>query len=113
MIVKYYKTRSLLFFTITIIMAAYFSANRLLKINLIGSTLCCILILSIDFLLIPLIGYKGAAIANLISYSIATSYVIIQSTHYIKVSYKNFVILKKSDFNLISTWITESGVKSK
>jgi O-antigen/teichoic acid export membrane protein len=102
-----------LLFTITIILAAYFSAHRLLKVNLIGSVICCGLMLLFDFLLIPTMSYKGAAIANLIAYSIATSYVIAQSMKFIKLSLKDFFILSKSDFSLFSSRILKTDNQSK
>jgi O-antigen/teichoic acid export membrane protein len=91
-----------LLFTITTILAAYFSANRLLKINLIGSTICCVLILLLDFILIPSLGYKGAAMANLIAYSITTIYFIYRSMSILKLSLIDFFVIKRSDFNLFS-----------
>ena len=91
-----------LLFTITMILAAYFSANRLLKVNLIGSILCCVFILLLDFLLIPTLSYKGAAIANLVAYSITSVYFIYRSMSYIKTSLKDFFVIKRSDINLFS-----------
>ena len=91
-----------LIFTVTTILAAYFSANRLLKINLIGSVLCCILMVLLDIILIPSLGYKGAAIANLIAYSITTAYFIFRSKPVINSSFKDFFAIKKSDFDLFS-----------
>lgn len=97
-----------LLFTITTILAAYFSANRLLKVNLIASVICCCVMLLFDFLLIPTMSYKGAAIANLFAYSIATFYVIAQLTTFIKTSLKQLFILKKSDFDLFSSRIIKT-----
>ncbi|HEU4860582.1 MAG TPA: oligosaccharide flippase family protein [Chitinophagaceae bacterium] len=97
-----------LLFTITTILAAYFSANRLLKVNLIGSVICCAVMLLLDFLLIPTMSYKGAAIANLFAYSIATFYVIARLTTFIKTSLKQLFILKKSDFDLFSSRIIKT-----
>lgn len=91
-----------LMFTTTIMLAAYFSANRLLKINLVGSILCCVIMLLLDLLLIPSLGYKGAAVANLIAYSITTLYCIYRSIVIIKVSFKDFFTIRKSDFDLFS-----------
>lgn len=97
-----------LLFTITTILAAYFSANRLLKVNLIASVICCCVMLLLDFLLIPTMSYKGAAIANLFAYSIATFYVIARLTTFIKTSLKQLFILKKSDFDLFSSRIIKT-----
>jgi Na+-driven multidrug efflux pump len=95
-------TPGYLVFTITTMLAAYFSANRLLKINLVGSVLCCILMILLDLLLIPVMSYKGAAIANLIAYSITTAYFIFSSISVMNVSFKDFFEIKKSDFDLFS-----------
>jgi O-antigen/teichoic acid export membrane protein len=97
-----------LLFTTAIIIAAYFSANRLLQVNLIGSVLCCIMIVLLDILLIPAFSYKGAAIANLIAYSITTAYFVYRSKQYLKVSFKQFFVIKRSDFNLFSDRIRKT-----
>ena len=95
-------TPGYLIFTTTTLLAAYFSANRLLKINLIGSVLCCVLIILLDLLLIPSLSYKGAAVANLIAYSITTAYFIFSSMSVTNVSFKDFFAIKKPDFDLFS-----------
>jgi O-antigen/teichoic acid export membrane protein len=102
-----------LIFTITTILAAYFSANRLLKINLIGSVLCCILMILLDLILIPLFSYKGAAIANLIAYSITTAYFIFRSMPVTNSSFKGFFTIKKSDFDLFSGKILITDIPDK
>ena len=91
-----------LLLVIGILFAAYFSANRLLKINLYGSIFCCALILLFDFLLIPSMSYKGAAIANVVAYSATTFYFIFQSQQVFGTGFKEFFILRKSDFELFS-----------
>lgn len=65
-----------IFFIITIVLAAFFSANRLLKINLLGSSLCCVLMIILDVLLIPRFSYTGAAIANLVAYTVTTIFFV-------------------------------------
>ena len=97
-----------LLFTITTMLAAYFSANRLLKINLIGSVLCCVFMLLLDLLLIPTLSYQGAAIANMISYSVTSIYFIYRAMSFIKISLKDLFIIKRSDFNLFSRRILRS-----
>ena len=84
-------------------LSAYFSANRLLRVNLIASVICCGLMLLLDLLLIPTMSYKGAAIANLFAYAIATFYIIARSITFIKTSLKELFILRKSDFDLFSS----------
>lgn len=95
-------TPGYLIFTVTTILAAYFSANRLLKVNLIGSVICCILMILLDLLLIPSLSYKGAALANLIVYSITTAYFIFSIKSVTNSSVRDFFAVKKSDFDLFS-----------
>lgn len=92
-----------LFFIFNIIFAAYFSANRLLKINLSGAILCCTLVLLCDVLLIPRFSYIGAAVSNLIAYSITAFYVIFRLKQLIKIPIKDLFIIHKSDFKIFST----------
>ena len=92
-----------LLFTVTTILSAYFSAHRLLKINLMTSVICCALMLLLDLLLIPTMSYQGAAIANLFAYAIATFYIITRSMTFIKTSLRELFILRKSDFDLFSS----------
>jgi len=95
-------TPGYLIFTIATLLAAYFSANRLLKINLIGSILCCVLMILLDLLLIPSLSYKGAAIANLTAYPITTAYFVFSSMSITNVSFKDFFAIQRSDFDLFS-----------
>ena len=97
-----------LFYTFTIILAGYFSANRLLKVNLFGSILCCGLILLFDFLFIPFLSYNGAAIANLIAYSITTIYVITRSKEKFRISFRELLNFKKSDFDIFSDQVIKN-----
>ena len=94
-----------LVYTVNIILAAYFSANRLLRVNLYGSILCCVLMLLFDLLFIPRLNYNGAAIANLLAYSITLIFIIFQAKKFIKVSFKDFFIVKRADFNIFSNKI--------
>ncbi len=95
-------TPGYLIFTTTTLLAAYFAANRLLKINLFGSVLCCVLMILLDLILIPTLSYKGAAIANLIAYSVTTIYFLYRSISVIKISPHEFFTIKRSDFDIFS-----------
>jgi O-antigen/teichoic acid export membrane protein len=99
-----------LVYIVNIILAAYFSANRLLWVNLYGSILCCALMLLFDFLLIPRLNYIGAGIANLLTYSITIIFIIFQAKKFIKVAFKDFFIIKRSDFNIFSNKIMNTNI---
>lgn len=98
-----------LLFIITTILAAWFSANRLLKVNFYGSLICCVLMILLDLVLIPSLGYQGAAIANLVVYGLTTAYFIYRSLAFINLTLKDFFTIKKSDFNLFSGRILVPG----
>lgn len=100
-----------LLFIITTMLAAYFSANRLLKINLYGSILCCMLILVLDWLLIPTLSYKGAAIANLLAYSATTIYFIYRAMTFMKISVADLFAIRKTDLRSFSTKILKPGTE--
>src|SRR4030095_8007044 len=52
------------FFCMNILLAAFFSSRRLLWVNFIGSSICFIVIILADLILIPAFGIQGAAIAD-------------------------------------------------
>jgi len=100
-----------LLFIITTLLAAYYSANRLLKVNLYGSIICCILIILLDLLLIPALSYKGAAIANLLAYSATTIYFIFRSMSMMKITFKDLFVIRKNDFSLFSSKVLKSDTQ--
>ncbi|HEY1114421.1 MAG TPA: polysaccharide biosynthesis C-terminal domain-containing protein [Chitinophagaceae bacterium] len=63
-------------FACSIPIAAYFSTKGLLRLNLFGSILCLVLVVVLDIILIPLFGYWGAALGNLVAYSASALYLI-------------------------------------
>lgn len=90
-----------IFFIITTVLAAFFSANRLLKVNLLGSSLCCVLIIILDVLLIPGFSYTGAAIANLIAYTITTIFFIAAFRKQTGLLMQDYFKWRKSDLKIL------------
>ena len=88
-----------IFFAVTTILAAWFAAKKLLLINLMGSTLCFLLISVFDMLLIPNYSLRGAAIANLIAYSITTVFFIYQYVKKSGVKYKDLFLFRMKDIS--------------
>jgi O-antigen/teichoic acid export membrane protein len=89
------------FFSNTILLAAFFSARNLLWINMLGSAICLVVIIVADWVLIPRIGIRGAAIANSLAYSIASFFTIacfIKTTHQ---RAAQLFLLKKNDWKQI------------
>lgn len=90
-----------LLFIITTVLAAFFSANRLLAINLQGSVICLAVIFIADLFLIPRFSYSGAAIANTIAYTVTTFFFIYIARRHTGVTVRDYFIIKKSDLNVL------------
>ena len=88
------------FFATTTLLAAWFSAKRLLKVNLIGSCLCFFLILAADLILIPPYSIIGAAVANTVAYSMTTVYFVLQFRRYTSATWKDLFLWNKKDISL-------------
>ena len=90
------------FFSITLLLAAYFSAKNLLWINLAASSICFVIIITADFLLIPGWGIKGAAIANTIAYTLSSLFTIIMFLRVSNLGIAGLFSFQKSDWKLIT-----------
>ena len=90
------------FFCINILLAAFFSSRRLLWINLIGSSLCFIVIILADLILIPPFGIQGAAIADSIAYSAAAIFSILSFMRHTSFSFAELFRIRRTDW---SYWI--------
>lgn len=87
------------FFCINILLAAFFSSRRLLWVNLIGSSLCFIVIILADLMLIPAFGIQGAAIADSIAYSAATIFSIISFIRHTSYSFADLFRIRRTDWS--------------
>ena len=86
-------------FCINILLAAFFSSRRLLWVNLIGSSLCFIVIILADLMLIPAFGIQGAAIADSIAYSAATIFSIISFIRHTSYSFADLFRIRRTDWS--------------
>lgn len=93
----YYLLPGLFFFCTSIILAAYFAGRNQVTVNLVGSTLCFMLVLVLDLLLIPSMSVKGAAIASSIAYSFNAFYYLWKFNRQHKTRLLYFFVWKKSD----------------
>lgn len=89
------------FFSMGIIISAYFSARNLLWINFTGALICLVIIIVSDILLIPVFGIDGAAVANTIAYTCATIFTVWMFMKKTKLTFSQMIILKKKDWSLI------------
>lgn len=84
-------------FTASILLAAFFSSQRMLWINFTGSLICFVVILSADFILIPQYGIEGAAVSNTIAYSATTVYFVYLFIQKTRTSFSEIVKFRKKD----------------
>jgi O-antigen/teichoic acid export membrane protein len=91
----------MILFCIATILAAYFAGQNKLKVNLGGSLLCLGVILTLDFLLIPSKGMKGAAIASSVGYGITALYFVVVYCYSGKVSLSRLIIPRRDDMKYI------------
>ncbi len=73
-------------FSINIILAARLAGQGNVRVNFEASAICFVLMLALDYLLIPSMKGKGAAIATSIGYSISTVYTLVRYFQLSKVS---------------------------
>jgi len=86
------------FFSVTLILAAYFSARKKLWVNFAGSSICFVIMITADLFLIPAAGIKGAAIANCIAYSMATAFNIFMYARISDTRVFELLRIKKEDW---------------
>lgn len=84
------------FFVVTILLAAWFSAKRMLWINFWGSLICLFFIFIADMLLIPSFGINGAALGNTIGYTASALFSI-------------FMFIRLSTFKINELLIVQSN----
>jgi len=77
-------------FSMALLLAAWFSGHRQLRVNLTGTLICFALILIADLILIPTKGIYGAALANTFAYSLTSLYFIDRFLSVNKISVRRF-----------------------
>jgi O-antigen/teichoic acid export membrane protein len=80
-----------------IYIAAYFSWEGKFVYNLIGSSICLIVILIADLILIPIYGIQGAAWSNSIAYTIVFLIYLVLINKSFAISWNEFFLLRKKD----------------
>ena len=87
-----------LFFTYSKIIASYFSAKNMVKINTITSLLAFILNLVLNLILIPRYSMIGAALASSLSYTFGGIFQLLKYKSVSNTSLKDLTFLKSYDF---------------
>ena len=85
------------FFVVTILLAAWFSAKRMLWINFWGSLICLFFIFITDMILIPSFGINGAALGNMIGYTITALFFINRLLKFSPNNLYDLIYFRKAD----------------
>jgi O-antigen/teichoic acid export membrane protein len=93
--------------SINILLAAYYAGKKQLHINLIGSTMCFLIVLFLDLLLIPRYGINGAAIASTVAYSVCGIYFIWRFTEFNRSKLSELLFLKSQDVAQIRIFVKQ------
>lgn len=85
-------------FCMATILAAYYAGINKLKVNLLGSVICFLIILLLDIWLIPKKGIRGAAIASSAGYAITGIYYLLRFTGESKIPVVGLLYPSKEDW---------------
>jgi O-antigen/teichoic acid export membrane protein len=88
-------------FSITTLLAAYFAGINRQDINLKISFFCFLIIMFGDWILVPQLGMKGAAIASSIGYSFSGIYSVIVFSKQSGWSFKDLLLVRADDLNIV------------
>ena len=89
-----------LFIAVTII-PPYFSSKRMLWVNFNTTSICFIVIVIFDLLLIPIYGIKGAAFASSIVYTLAAILIVFRLMKQTQLPMNSLWKINKSDLQLL------------
>jgi O-antigen/teichoic acid export membrane protein len=91
-----------LIYIYNIILASYFSGMNKVIINLIGSVICVVVIVSLDFALIPHWGIRGAALASSIGYGASGIYAMVMFRKRHPLGWVDLVALRRMDLKYLA-----------
>ena len=101
----------MLFTSVTMIISHYFSGIGLPRYSMYGSTVGLVLTVSAGFVLIPVLGIKGAALTTSISYFVCMCYLLFIFIRKTGIGYNEFKI-RKSDFILLQTLKLDQNINN-
>lgn len=102
-----YLLPGIFLFSINILLAAYYAGKKQLHVNFIGSTMCFLIVLFLDLVLIPRYGINGAAIASTIAYSVSGLYFIWRLTEFNRIKMLDLLFLKSQDIMQIRIFVKQ------
>ncbi|HET9056930.1 MAG TPA: oligosaccharide flippase family protein [Chitinophagaceae bacterium] len=99
-------------FCIATILAAFFAGKNQLKVNLVASVLCFLIILFLDLWLIPAYGIVGAALASCIGYAVAALFYVRVYTKGSGKGINDIFLFTKADWRKANQLVKELFVKN-
>ncbi|HUX83864.1 MAG TPA: polysaccharide biosynthesis C-terminal domain-containing protein, partial [Chitinophagaceae bacterium] len=97
-----------LIYIYNIILASYFSGMNRVQINLAGSVLCVVIIVSLDFALIPKWGIDGAALASSLGYGASGIYAMARFRRLHPVRWQDLLSLRRPDLRYLRGFFEKS-----
>lgn len=94
-------------FSITTLLAAYFAGINRQEINLKISFFCFLIIMALDFILVPSVGMKGAAVASCIGYAFSGFYSLFEFSKQSGWSFKELLLVKKEDIGRLQNMLRD------
>ena len=101
----------MLFTAVTMIISHYFSGIGLPRYSMYGSAVGLVLTVSVGFVLIPVLGIKGAALTTSLSYFVCMCYLLFAFVHTTRSGYRDFMI-RKTDFILLRTLKLDQNINN-
>ncbi len=95
-----------LLFCITTLVAAFFAAQQQLRFNFYTSLICAVVITTLDLLLIPAWGMRGAAIASCIGYGTCSLFSIAVLCVQYKIKWWALLMPGKDDIRMIRKFVS-------
>lgn len=83
------------------LLSAYFAGQNMVRVNAMGALYGFLFIIAADFIVVPRLGIKGAAITSSIGYMINLLFALKTIMTVYNGSFSDFVIIRKSDFKTL------------
>ena len=96
-------------FSVSRILSMYLLGRNKLKIDLLAATVGLVITLALDFLLIPLYGFRGAAVASSIAYTSAMLVNLVWVVRHSTMTPKGLLIARPADLRMLWTRLREAG----
>ncbi len=96
-------------FSVSRILSMYLLGRNMLKVDLAASAVGLAMTLSLDFLLIPTYGFRGAAVASSIAYTSAMLVNLVWVVTHSSITPTGLLIVRPSDIRLLWDRLRSSG----